>query len=122
MTEAEVIELTAVCASNVFTALTIYISFTFGFLATAYFVGNKLTSFQALAATGLYLVAAGSMSLAMNAWLQALFKVINSQPTVVDTIPILVNDIWVPGMSTVFILGILISLYFMWDVRRRKIG
>jgi hypothetical protein len=122
MTEAEVIELTAVCASNVFTALTIYISFTFGFLATAYFVGNKLTSFQALAATGLYLVAAGSMSLAMNAWLQALFKVVNSQPTVVDTIPILVNDIWIPGMSIVFILGILISLYFMWDVRRRKIG
>jgi hypothetical protein len=65
-------------------------------------------------------IAAGSVSLAMNAWLQALFRVLHSQPTVVDTIPLLVADIWVPGMSIVFALGILISIYFMWNVRHAK--
>ena len=48
MTEADTIEVAAICAANSFTAFTIYISFTFGFLATAFFVGNKLTRFQAV--------------------------------------------------------------------------
>lgn len=121
MTEAEVIELTAICASNVFTALTIYISCTFGFLVTAHLIGSKLTSFQASTVSGLYLITAGAMSLAMTAWLQALFRVLHSQPTVVDTIALLVTDVWVPGMSIVFTLGIFVSLYFMWTVRHPKV-
>jgi hypothetical protein len=122
MTEAEVIELTAICASNVFTALTIYISSTFGFLVMSHLIGSKLTTFQAAMVSGLYVIAAGAMSLAMNAWLQALFTVLHSQPTVLDTISLLVTDIWVPGMSIVFTLGIFLSLYFMWNVRHSKVA
>ena len=64
MNEVDTVELVATCAEMSFTAFGIYISFTFGFLATAFFVGSKLTRFQALVATGMYLVAAGTMALA----------------------------------------------------------
>ena len=48
MNEVDTVELVATCAEMSFTAFGIYISFTFGFLATAFFVGSKLTRFQAL--------------------------------------------------------------------------
>lgn len=120
MTEADTIEVAAICAANSFTAFTIYISFTFGFLAAAFFVGNKLTRFQALAATGMYLVAAGATALAMLSWLKGLFLVLNSQNTVLDALPFMNENAWVVGMSIIIFGGMLISFYFMWDVRRRE--
>ena len=120
MTEAEVIELAATCAANSFAAFTIYISFTFGFLATAFFVGSKLTRFQALAATGMYLVTAGTMALAVVIWLQGLFLVLNSQNTVLDALPLMNGSVWVVVISMITTVGMLVSLYFMWDVMHRK--
>ena len=120
MTEFDTIELVAISAANSFTAFTIFISFTFGFLVTAFFVGSKLTRFQALAATGMYLASAGSMALASVIWLQVLFAAKKSNTTLMDTIPLMNGDAWVSGMSVVFVLGVLISLYFMWDVRHPK--
>ena len=119
MTEAETIELTAICAANSFAAFTIYISFTFGYLATAFFIGSKLTRFQALAATGMFLVAAGTMASATVIWLRGLFLVLNSQNTVLDALPLMYGSVWVVGVSMITIGGMLISLYFMWDVRHR---
>ena len=49
MTEAGTLELAATLAETTHSAFTIYISFTFGFLVTAFLVGSKLTRFQALA-------------------------------------------------------------------------
>ena len=120
MTEAEVIELAATCAANSFAAFTIYISFTFGFLATAFFVGSKLTRFQALAATGMYLVTAGTMASAAVIWLQGVFLVLNSQNTVLDALPLMNGSVWVVVISMITTVGMLVSLYFMWDVMHRK--
>ena len=121
MTEVDTVELVATCAANSFTAFSIYISFTFGFLVMAFFVGSKLTRFQALVATGLYLVAAGTMALASTVWIQALFLAKNSNTTFLDTITFMGNgEAWIPGMSILLFLGMFISLYFMWDVRHPK--
>jgi hypothetical protein len=120
MTEADTIEVAAICAANSFTAFTIYISFTFGFLATAFFVGNKLTRFQVLAATGMYLIAAGATVLVTLSWLKALFLVLNNQNTVLDAIPFMNGNAWVVIMSIITIGGMIVSSYFMWDVRRRE--
>jgi hypothetical protein len=120
MTEADTIEVAAICAANSFTAFTIYISFTFGFLATAFFVGNKLTRFQVLAATGMYLIAAGATALAMLIWLKALFLVLNDQNTVLNSLPFLNENAWIGSMSIISIGGILVSSYFMWGVRHPK--
>jgi biotin transporter BioY len=120
MTEAETLELAATLAETTHTAFTIYISFTFGFLVTAFLVGSKLTRFQALAAIGMYIVSAGSMALATIGWLQTLFAVKNSNTTLMDTIPILNGDAWVSGMSILVVLGMLVSIYFMWNIRHPK--
>lgn len=120
MTEADTIEVAATCAANSFTAFTIYISVTFGFLVTAFFIGSKLTRFQALAATGMYIITAGSMTLAMIIWLKAIFLVLNSRNTVLDVIPFMNGNAWVVGISMMTTVGMLISLYFMWNVRHRE--
>jgi hypothetical protein len=120
MTEVDALELAATFTGNSFTSFAIFISFTFGFLATAFFVGSKLTRFQALAAAGGYLVSAGAMASACVAWLQAFVALKNSKATFLDTIPLFNGDVWVPGSSFILILGMAISLYFMWDVRRPK--
>ena len=120
MTEADTIEVAAICAANSFTAFTIYISFTFGFLATAFFVGNKLTRFQVLAATGMYLIAAGATVLVTLSWLKALFLVLNNQNTVLDAIPFMNGSAWVVIKSIITLGGMIVSSNFMWEVRRRE--
>ncbi len=66
---------------------------------------------------------AGFMAVAMVVWLQALFLAKNGTITFLDKISLLGNgDTWILGVSTVLALGMLISLYFMWDVRRFKAG
>ena len=119
-TEVDTLGLAATFTENSFTSFTIFISFTFGFLATAFFVGRKLTRFQALATAGAYLVSAGSMAFASVAWLQAYAALKNSNATFLDTIPLFNGDVWAPAMSIILVLGMLISLYFMWDVRHPK--
>ena len=121
MTEVDAVELASTCAANSFTAFSIYISFTFGFLVMAFFVGSKLTRFQALVATGLYLIAAGAMALSTTIWLHAFFLAKDSNTTFLDTISLLGNgQEWIPGISILLFLGVFISLYFMWDVRHPK--
>ena len=63
---------------------------------------------------------AGGMASASVAWLQAYAALKNSKATFLDTIPLFNGDVWVLAMSIVLVLGMLISLYFMWDVRRPK--
>ena len=51
MTEADTLEMIALYSANSITAFTVYISFTFGFLVTAFVAGDKLTTFQVLTAS-----------------------------------------------------------------------
>jgi hypothetical protein len=120
MNEGDAIEAAAAAASVCFTCFTIYISFTFGFLVTAFFVGNKLTRFQVIAAMGLYVVAAGFTALAMIAWAQALFVITEAKATALDTISLIHRGYWIETLSILLGTGMIISLYFMWDVRHPK--
>ena len=121
MTEGDAIEAAAAAAANSFTCFTIYITFTFGFFVTAYFVGSKLTRFQVLAAMGLYVVSAGFMALAMIAWCIALFAITDSTATVLDTVFLIQRGYWVEGLTILLGARMVLSLYFMWDIRHRKI-
>ena len=120
MSEAEVLDLVATFNANASTNFTIFISFTFGFLATAFFVGAKLSRFQALAASVMYTVSAGSAALSCVAWLQAFDAIIESKTTLLGTIPLFSAQFWVGGMSILFVTGMSVSLYFMWSVRHPK--
>ena len=120
MTEGDIIEAAAAAIANSMTGFTVFITFTFGFLATAYIVGDKLTRFQALTVTGLYVVAAGFAALIMVAWEQAFFAVTEGTTTALNTVPLIQRGYWVPGTIVLLSMGILISLYFMWGVRHPK--
>ena len=121
MSEAEVLELIAVWGANTITAFTVYISFTFAYLVTAFVAGPRLTKFQAFIASGLYILAAGATVLAEVVWLQGMFAISEAHPTVVSSLTLFNGEFWVKGMSSILGMGMLISLYFMWRVRRRKV-
>jgi len=121
MNEGDAIQAAIATAGVVFGCFTIYVSFTFAYLVTAYFVGIKLTRFQAIAASGLYVVAAGFMALVMIAWTEALFAITDRTSTALDAVGLIQRGYWIETFSILLGAGLLISLYFMWDVRRQGI-
>ena len=124
MSEADIglLELFAVYGANAMSAFTIYISFTFAYLATAYFVGASLTRFQAIAASGLYIVAVGAPALTQIAYIQIMFGTVETSPGLLDDYNFANGTFWINFMWFIQISGILISLYFMWNVRHAKTG
>ena len=59
MTEAEALELAVMCVDNAMTAFSVFISITFAYMTVSFLAGSKLSNFQALAASGLYIFTAG---------------------------------------------------------------
>jgi hypothetical protein len=90
-------------------------------MVTCYFIGSKLSRFQLLSAVGLYIVAGGFTALTMIAWTQALFAITGDNETVLDTVYLIQSGYWVEVLSVLLGIGMIVSLYFMWDVRRRKL-
>lgn len=117
MTEAEAIETFSALGANAVSAFTVYISFTFGYLATAYFVGSKLTRFQSSVAAGLYIFSAGSAGLAQIVYIQGMLEVTEKTASVLDNISLWNGLFWVWNMGIIQAVGIFVSLYFMWSIR-----
>ncbi len=122
MTEADILELWAVHGANAITAFTVYISFTCGFLATAYFIGSDLSPFQAFVASGLYIISAGAPALAQITYIQTMFAILERGPNLLQEFTLVNGTFWLGFMSIVQSAGILLSLYFMWSVRQPKTG
>ena len=120
MTEAEAIENIALYGGNAAMSFTIYITFTFGFLAAAFFVGSDLTRFQAIAAVGLYTTAGGGAVISMVTYIQGAGAIMNNTPTFLDMLPLYNMGLWMYVLSAISMAGTLISLYFMWGVRHPK--
>ena len=118
MSEAEAVEAAAVWSANILTVFTIYVTFTFGYLVTAYFVGARLTSFQTFVVSGLYIGAAVCTILSAIGYTQAQVKILGSVPTVLDDVYLVTSgELWITYLAIMLPLGLLISLYFMWQVR-----
>jgi hypothetical protein len=120
MTEAEAIEMFALIGANAMTAFTIFVSFTFAFLVTAYFIGSQLSSFQSLVASGFYVISCGSAGLTQVVYIQLMFEVAKETPTVIDSLFFLNGNFWFWYMSVIQVVGVIISLYFMWHIRQAK--
>lgn len=120
MTEAEALETIGIYTANAHTAFTLYLSFTFAYFASAHFVGRDLSRFQVFAATGLYVVSAISGLLAAVANVQVWGAVASETRTVMDSLPLFDSRVWVLFLSTTMVMGIFLSLYYMWDVRHPK--
>lgn len=118
MTEAESWEVVAAFSANALASFTVYISFTFAYLTAAYMVAGKLSKFQVLVGSGLYVAFAGCGAVSCIVSCNAFETVISAYPTVLDT-QVQWSIPWQTVMSIIFSVGTLVSLFFMYDLRRR---
>jgi len=120
MTEAEAFEWAMMAEANGITSFTIYISFTFGYLASAYLVGSKLSVPQVLIASALYVFAAISAVLNLLTDLDYVAKAWSNAPELNPEGMLYDPNTWKLYLGILLTSGILASLYFMWSIRKGK--
>jgi len=100
-------------------AVTLYLTVVTTYLVAAYLAGAKLTSFQALLTTSLFVAFALVFTFGSVAFFRSSTEITArfGSEVGIPTFPILIA--WVIGCTE--ILGILGSLKFMFDVRSKKV-
>jgi hypothetical protein len=120
MTEAEALQAVASFGDNAVGTFSNYTSVVFAYLVVAYFVGNKLSRFQAIIISGLYIAASTILAISNFATVQAWTTVVATTPTVLNTLPVYTMK-WVPTyMAVLLAIGIFAGLYFMYNVRKHE--
>ena len=120
MTEAEMINsMTEYFALNA-EMLSIYLTVTSGYLIVAYLVGHKLTRFQLVIISGLYVIFAGATTyLAVGYGMRGIHYaelLRNLSPST----PLYSTDAIAGAIAFVLLGGIVASLTFMWQSRHPK--
>ncbi len=121
MTEAELLELMAIYSSNGITAFTVYISFTFAYLTTAYFAGRQLSTAQSIVVSVLYVFSALSALMSNIAQISGMqsIRVELEHSEVYQRMFLFDGKLWLLYMPFLLVGGILGALYFMYDIRKR---
>ena len=117
MTEAEAIELMQGYVENGLAAFTIYTSLTFAYLTVAFLAGSRLTKFQVIVVSLMYVVTAGMFIAGTIASLHGYDLIMDKSDTVLETSAFLIAGPWIWLTLGIQILGTLISVYFMYNVR-----
>ena len=117
MTEAEALELVLLASANAVTSFTVYITFTFGYLAAAYFTGKNLTTAQTFILSALYVFSALSAMLNFFSDMTFYAKALSYTEQALSDDIINSPDLWNTYMGILLASGILASLYFMRTVR-----
>ena len=121
MTEVEAIATLNDISEVIGMFMSMWVSFTFAYLTVAYFLGSSLTRFQCLAISILYLVTASYAGAAVVAHVQAWHSVRTKSENLYNDIALMTSQNgWEYGFTFFLVLGSLVSLYFMYDVRDRK--
>ena len=119
MSETETIATLNDIADVIATYVGMWLSFTFAYLTVAYFVGKALSRFQCLTISSLYALASAWFCSAGIAYTQAWQSLRARENSLYDTIPLMtVRAGWEWGITIFLIGGTLISLYFMYNVRK----
>ena len=119
MSEVEATAMLAAIGDTVCSFTALWVSVTFAYLSVAYFVGGNLSRFQNLAVSGLYLASAllfGIGALAhTQSWceLEAKYSTSYRRFFLADVVPF-----YTPSMAVFFVVGLCVSFYFMYNVRR----
>ena len=122
MSEGEAIAALTDIGETAATFFSLWVSVTFAFLTVAYFVGRSLTRFQCLAISALYIASAATFGASAQGYAEAWVKMRCRVNTVFDDVAVFANVSFY-GEAAIFILmgGTLLSLYFMYDIRRKRI-
>jgi hypothetical protein len=119
MTEAEAFEAVMLASDNAMTAYSIYLTVLFAYMTVAYLAGKNLTSFQMVAASGMFIVASLTCMASAHLYIHAWGVITREFP---GGISALEGSFWnEPLFLTVLlvtmIVGIVMGLYFMYRVR-----
>jgi len=118
MGSPDLLELIALYIGNLMTAFSVYLTVTFAYLTASYFAGGKLSAFQSATVTGLYVFAAASCVGSIVVNLLVLSDLEPGFPQSLQGRFIANADAWNIYMTCVMSLGIIVSIYFMYDVRK----
>lgn len=113
------LELIALYIGNCMTAFSVYLSVTFAYLTASYFTGDKMNMFQAATLTGLYVFAALSCVGAIAVNLLILSELESAVSNASQLYLIINADAWNAYMCSVMTIGIVVSVYFLVNVRRK---
>ena len=122
MTEYEILDLVAGESAQTATQFTIYLSVLFAYLVTAYFIGEKLSRPQAILLSGLYVFVNLSQAWGLSLTLNNVGELLNRKAEEISPLTeweqgyVRYGSLWPITM----VVGVLASLYFMWNVRHSK--
>lgn len=118
MSEAQVLELINMHTSNSFNGFAVFLTLLFGYMTVAYIVGTRLTLFQVITITLLYLFAQVSLMFSLVNETHSVELLVSSYPNF-NYSPIMAYP-WVIATALTESGAIIISLMFMFDIRRKK--
>ena len=120
MTESELVEAWGLFLGNSQTAMALYLSILSGYLIIAYLIGRKLSRTQVIILSTMFLFASGFCTLILTTWWQrALEFALEAQQINPERVVSNSQDA-VRTVAILFSMGILSSLYFMWNVRHTE--
>ena len=120
MSESDAIAALTDIGESAATFFSLWVSVTFAYLTVGYFVGKSLTRFQCLAISALYIMSAATFGASAQGYAEAWVKMRTRVSTVFDDIAVFANVSIYGEVAALFVLGgTLLSLYFMYDIRRK---
>ena len=121
MTEAEAIDAVTDFADIATTFLSLYLSLTFAYLTVVYFLGSSLSRFQCIGVSILYGVMALLTALAAGLYTKATQLILTRGGGVFDDLPqSIIKIAWMETTMSLYVGGILLSFYFMRNVRQAE--
>jgi hypothetical protein len=119
MTESELWHMQLLAGENTFAGMDNVVTVIFAYLATAYFVGPKLSRFQAALATVFFVVVASVFSLYAFTELKRAVHFMHELTVNYGVTAMLPNDVIVTVGGVVLALLIPACVYFMYEVRKK---
>jgi hypothetical protein len=122
MSEAEILENISNHMGNAIEALSVYLSVTFAYISVAYVVGAKLSRFQVLVGSTLYLFAALVSMIVVYMNIQVTYTLVNlvaDQSSLFKRLPLWGGVFWEVYMAVLQGGGILMSFAFMHNSRSK---
>jgi hypothetical protein len=118
MTEAEYYELTFMAFDTTSGNFSLLLSILFAYLATAFFVGNRLTGFQAMVVSFLFVFAASIMVASTYGSMQRAMSFVYHLRQLHPEEFFIMSAPFANALLVLMSLSIPVSLYFLYQIRR----
>jgi len=120
VSESEAIQTLTSIGEVAATYAAMYFTVTFAYVTVAYLVGKSLSRFQCGAVSALYVLSATAFGAAGLGYVDAWLQLKTREATILDNVWLFQKFVWVEGIIMMLLAICLLSLYFMYDVRRGK--